>query len=387
MPSYNDKSSLDTGSSLKSYGCLFNTGSGGVSCPHCGGKELRKKDRFVREVMHASVNLRPTRRQVAGCKYRCLGCSRYFRERFSGLLPYKRGTEAVRREVFDLHCKGVSQTDLSLQYRISAATVERWFQDFYRRKNRELLQRDCPRVLGIDEHSFSGKGGYATTFCDLSKHRIFDVVQGKSAADLHIFLSSLQGRENVRVVCIDMSASYRSIIRKYFPNAKIVADRFHVIRLIGHHFLKACQAIDPKSKHQRGIVRILRKKPENLTNREIPKLQAYLDEHPAIRAIYDFKQKLHTLLMHKHQNVKQVKTLIPQFLRAINELKASGFQAFRTLGNSLQDWTEEITRMWRFTKSNGITEGFHRKMKLIQRRAYGFRNFENYRLRVKILCG
>lgn len=39
--------------------------------------------------------------------------------------------------------------------------------------------------------------------------------------------------------------------------------------------------------------------------------------------------------------------------------------------------------MWRFTKSNDITEGFHRKMKLIQRRAYGFRNFENYRTRVK----
>ncbi|WP_278043961.1 transposase [Legionella nagasakiensis] len=39
-----------------------------------------------------------------------------------------------------------------------------------------------------------------------------------------------------------------------------------------------------------------------------------------------------------------------------------------------------------FTINNGITEGFHRKMKLIQRRAYGFRNFENYRLRVKVLC-
>ena len=48
---------------------------------------------------------------------------------------------------------------------------------------------------------------------------------------------------------------------------------------------------------------------------------------------------------------------------------------------------EEVLRMLRFTKNNGITEGFHRKMKLIQRRAYGFRNFENYRLRVRVLCG
>ena len=38
------------------------------------------------------------------------------------------------------------------------------------------------------------------------------------------------------------------------------------------------------------------------------------------------------------------------------------------------------------TKTNGITEGFHRKMKLIQRRAYGIRNFENHRLRIRVLC-
>ncbi len=43
--------------------------------------------------------------------------------------------------------------------------------------------------------------------------------------------------------------------------------------------------------------------------------------------------------------------------------------------------------MWRFSKSNGITEGFHNKMKVISRRAYGFRNFENYRLRVLAHCG
>jgi transposase len=43
--------------------------------------------------------------------------------------------------------------------------------------------------------------------------------------------------------------------------------------------------------------------------------------------------------------------------------------------------------MWRFTRNNGITEGFHTKMELIQRRAYGFRNFSNYRLRVIVMCG
>ena len=77
---------------------------------------------------------------------------------------------------------------------------------------------------------------------------------------------------------------------------------------------------------------------------------------------------------------------IPQFLEMLDALKNSPFKALASLGKTFYHWREEIVRMWRFRKSNGITEGFHRKMKLIQRRAYGFRNFENYRTRVRVLC-
>ncbi|MCM2278069.1 MAG: transposase, partial [Oligoflexia bacterium] len=54
---------------------------------------------------------------------------------------------------------------------------------------------------------------------------------------------------------------------------------------------------------------------------------------------------------------------------------------------TLRSWLEPIVRMWRFTKNNGITEGLHTKMEMISRRAYGFRNFKNYRLRMIALCG
>ncbi len=56
----------------------------------------------------------------------------------------------------------------------------------------------------------------------------------------------------------------------------------------------------------------------------------------------------------------------------------------QTLADTLESWQEEIVRMWRFIRNNGITEGFHTKMELIQRRAYGFRSFENYKLRVVV---
>lgn len=110
-------------------------------------------------------------------------------------------------------------------------------------------------------------------------------------------------------------------------------------------------------------------------------------KNPAIDAIYQFQQQLHQLLMNKALNQNKCREVIPIFLDMLSDLKQSPFKALAALGKTLTIWKDEVARMWRFTKSNGITEGFHRKMKLIQRRAYGFRNFENYRVRVKVLCG
>lgn len=53
----------------------------------------------------------------------------------------------------------------------------------------------------------------------------------------------------------------------------------------------------------------------------------------------------------------------------IKELKQSPFHSLMKLGKTLYQWRDEVVRMWRLSKSNGITEGFHRKLKLIQRRA------------------
>ncbi|OEH46112.1 hypothetical protein lpari_02915 [Legionella parisiensis] len=54
----------------------------------------------------------------------------------------------------------------------------------------------------------------------------------------------LEGKNRVCVVCIDLSSSYRAL-KRYFPNAKIVADRFHLIRLLNQMSLQTYQQIDP----------------------------------------------------------------------------------------------------------------------------------------------
>ena len=130
----------------------------------------------------------------------------------------------------------------------------------------------------------------------------------------------------------------------------------------------------------------MRRHRHNLKPEQQAKLAAYLEAHPVLKLLYRFKQKLCYLLLKRHKTRRQCERLAPRFLRAIADLKEAGLNPLVQLGLTLQNWAQEIALMWRFTKNNGITEGFHNKMETISRVAYGFRNFENYRLRVKVLC-
>jgi len=359
---------------------------GRVNCPKCASSNVRNKDRFLRRLHHESIGVRRCVLELEARKFQCLDCGRYFHQRFPGILPYRRSTEGFRREVFEQHRNGICQQTLAEQKQIGSATVERCFHDFLERKVAEMKHNPCPRALGLDEHFFSRKDGYATTFCDLQHHRVHDVVLGHSEAALDGVFRRLPQKERVRVVCMDLAAVYRALVKKHMPQARIVADRFHVIRLVNHHFLNTWRIVDEVGSKNRGLRSLMRRHEKNLAPAQHLRLRQYLAGHAAMAAVYDFKQKLCRLLLIKHRTKRQCRRLIHPFLTYIERLKSSGFESLKTLGQTLWNWREEIACMWRFTRNNGMTEGFHTKMEMIQRRAFGFRNFENYRLRVKALC-
>ena len=355
-------------------------------CAHCNSKAVRKKDSYIRTVHHELIGHRRVLLQFKAFKLFCNDCRRYGNQQFPGINKHQRSTERLQGQIYHQHVSGVSQKDLSMHFKKGKATIERWYQRRYRLENKELSNTPCPIVLGIDEHSFSRKQGFATTLCDLRKHKIFDIVKGRSEPDLAGYLGSLTGKERVKVVCMDLSTTYRSIVKKHFPNARIVADRFHVIRLMQHQCMMTYRELSSEIKSNRGILALLRTRPDNLSVEKKAKRDKFLTDNPAIAAIYAFQQQMHDVLMKKALTQKACQKLIPTFLNMIESMKDSPFKHLATLGKTFDKWKDEIACMWRFSKSNGITEGFHRKMKLIQRRAYGFRNFENYRTRVRVLC-
>ena len=276
---------------------------------------------------------------------------------------------------------------LAMRESLGEATVARIYAEHTRLKASERMTLNCPQVLGIDEHTLHKHQRFATTLCDLKNHKIFDVVEGRSGLSLARFFSRLKGRENVRVVCIDLSSSYRTLVRRWFPRALIVADRFHVIRLVHHHLLKMGRQLVPQLAWNRPWLNLLRSRLDKLSPERKLELEALLQAQPTLRPIFEMKEDLCTLLRHSRKNKRECRSLVKQLLFLIERLKKADFEEPQALAKTLQSWSKEIARMWRFSRNNGITEGFHRKMKLIQRRAYGFRNFNNYRLRVIAQCG
>ncbi len=244
--------------------------------------------------------------------------------------PQCGASEAFQKAIYQQHLDGINRSRLGRREGIGAATVERYFRRGLQRQFAEWHPPRCPQFLGIDEHFFTRRKGYATTLCDLKNHKVYDVVLGRSETALEAYFQRLEGKEHVLLVCMDLSSPYRALVRRFFPNARIVADRFHVIRIINHHFLACWRDIDPTGSRNRGLLSLMRRHRHNLNPVQQERLSAYLLAHPALEVIYRFKQRLCYLLLNKHRTRKQCEALAPRFLRAVYQLRQAGLAGYNS---------------------------------------------------------
>jgi transposase len=357
-------------------------------CPHCQGERLRKKDSFIRTLKHHAIGINKSVLVLKTFKFQCYDCKQYFNQRFQGINPYQRVTEPFKEQVGLRHHHGTSKRVTASDLGVGEATVERYYHRYLTLQSNESKHASCPKILGIDEKHFTKKQGYMTTLANLKTHKVFDLTLGRSEASLKDYVLKIPDRGNCKVIVMDLCDPFRNIAHKYFKNALVVADRFHVVRLINKHFLKTWSMLDGVGRKSMGLISMMRRHEWSEFNpRSKERLIAYLEANPAIRVIYEFKQELMKLILSRVRSRKEAEPLVVRYLEMVRELQESKLAPMVTLGNTLFDWQNEIVRMWRFSKTNSITEGLHRRMDEVLNRAYGMRNFDNFRIRVKAYCG
>jgi transposase len=108
--------------------------TGRIVCPHCSSVRRRNKGRYLRRVRHENWGLRHCVLELEACKYQCQQCQRYFRQRFPGIQPRQRSSEAFQRMIFRQHLDGINRSRLARREGIAPATLERCFHRGLRRQ-------------------------------------------------------------------------------------------------------------------------------------------------------------------------------------------------------------------------------------------------------------
>ena len=177
-----------------------------------------------------------------------------------------------------------------------------------------------------------------------------------------------------------LSSPYRRFVKDFFPNARIVADKFHVVRLL-HPAINRQRINITGDKRKNPARKLLLKNGKDLDFFTRSAIYKFLEYYPELKEIYHAKEAIHGFYRIRGYNRarKALKGILDRFGR-------SKLPEILTLRTTLLSWSKEILEYFRTGLTNGRTEGFNGKAKLIKRRAYGYRSFKNYRLRVLNAC-
>jgi transposase len=241
-----------------------------------------------------------------------------------------------------------------------------------------------PTVLGIDEHLFrrykNRSFGWVTTLVDFDHTRLFELVEGKGQDELAAALGEKRGRERVEFVVMDLSAGYRQFVRSFFRQAQIVVDKFHVVRLFSR--LVSRKRIDATGDERTNPIRsLLMRNRRDLERHEVRALDLYLSSYPDVREVYELKEAMGRLY-----RMKGIARAAIVFRRLLDRMGHSRQRGVLSLRETLLAWRHEILAYFTTGLTNARTEGFNNKAKLVKRRAFGYRSFEHYRLRLLKAC-
>jgi transposase len=351
-------------------------------CPRCATPSTSVYDHRQCVVKDAPIRGQIVYLDIRKRRFFCKPCGRPFTEPVPGIRKGSRTTERFKREVLWACENFVDLTRVQRAYRVSAGYV---FKTLYTRleERRRMREYPWPSTIGVDEHSFRrfrGRTEFASVIVDYPNKRVFELVQGKQTADLRGQLGHIPGRENVRNVIVDLCDPFKNFARSHFPNARIVADKFHVLRLITPALIKKRYEITGTRMDARAR-RLLTTSSHKLDHWERQAIWNYLEKHPELQELYRYKERLHKF--YRMRGYYRAHLALRQMC---DEMGCSPIPEIRTLRQTLLKWREEILNYFLTGLTNGRTEGFNNLAKLVQKRAFGYKSFRNYRLRLLSAC-
>ena len=352
-------------------------------CPKCATSSSSVYDTRSVVLKDAPVRGKAVRLTVIKRRFFCRACRKPFTEPISGVGKGHRTTARLRRDVLWAAENFSDLKKVRRAYRCSSGFIYKILFEQLDLRVRRKINYPWPKDIGIDEHFFTrrrGRAEFVTVFTDHNNKRLREVAFGKTKDELKYQVQDVEGRGNVKNVTLDMSDTYRSFVREFFPNAEMIADKFHVLRLLTPAINKA--RVQITGDKRKSPLRWLLLKPRyKLKYFERDAIDRWLIDYPELKELYWARE-----MMFNFYRIKGMDRAQQALTRLTDHLADSKIKAIRKLRRTLMSWRTEILNYFKTGLTNARTEGFNNVAKLVQKRAYGYKSFENYRLRLLNAC-
>lgn len=351
----------------------------GQLCPSCGALTKRIHDYRMQTIKDLPFQTKHCYLVLRKRRYSC-NCGKRFYENYSFLPRYLQRTSRLTAFIADCFHKTTSISSIAQQTNVSTSTVNRILDTV------SFAKPSLPRALSIDEFKGNASTGkYQCILVNPIKHQVLDILPDRSQSHLIDYFKTIPRSERLKLeffVC-DMWQPYIDLAKMYFPNAKIVIDKYHFIRQTGwaiEGVRKRIQHTMPASlrkyyKRSRKLILTRYQKLEGEAKQACDIMLLYNDD---LRKAHFLKERFYEICQNPKYSEQRT-----DFWSWIREAESSGIPEFEKCARTYRHWSKEILNAFKYSHiTNGPTEGFNNKIKVLKRSSYGIRNFEHFRTRI-----
>lgn len=358
--------------------------SGKLRCPECNSHRIKLKGTVTRNFKSIPMGKKQIILIVIIQRVQCNECHCLKQIKLGFADPQKTYSRAFARYVLEL-LKFATIKDVARHLNISWDTVKE-IQKEYLLKHFSNPQLTNLKQIAIDEISIGKKHRYLTIVLDLTTGAVIFIGEGKDADSLKPFWKKIRSaKAEIEAVAIDMSPAYIQAVRENLPNALIVFDHFHIIKLFNDKLSELRRQLYYEitdylqSQTLKGIRWLLLKNPENLDEKRNEKelLEKALTVNKPLATAYYLKEDLRQLWNQASKAEAQ------KFLDYwIAKARASGVRMLIKFANTMAAHRTGILAYYDYPISTGPLEGTNNKIKTMQRQSYGFRDKEFFKLKI-----
>lgn len=324
-----------------------------------------------------------------------------WRETSEAIAPRASLTERARAEA----CRrvgrdGHSVAEVARAFGVGWHTVMRAVVDHGTPLVEDATRLEGVRAIGLDESSFLKAARWSptrfvTSFVDLERGRLLDVVAHRTAAAISSWLSQRPSawKAGVEVAAIDPYQGYATALRRALPGAQVVVDHFHAVRLANQVVDEVRRRTQQETLGHRGrrgdplygIRHLLLIGRERLDQRGLQRIAEGLragDRFDEVACAWTSKELLRDV--YAAGSLEQAAHRLEVFLDWTAEVDV---EEVARLARTIRQWRTKVLTYHTTHLSNGPTEAMNLLIKKVKRVGHGFRNFTNYRLRLLLHCG